>query len=202
MRTSRSAWRRAGACASAVVVAGVTTSVLAGTSSAAVGTQPGNDDGRSADRGQGVVNGENAYLETCAPNVGGTKVPFMVQGFFPPVSMVALNTIQAGAAVPLKLRVIATADNCVIQNTAAMGETTVTRVACPGELGVSPVPVAFEGSPWGFDAYNQQFVRIWKSPSERGRSAQPRVRPGACYDVTQRLWASPTTVTAHCQTTR
>jgi hypothetical protein len=96
-----------------LLTSGVAASFVVGVQSA--GASEGNDGGHETDHGIPPSN-----LETCAPDFGGTKVPYSVQGFFGEVSMTGSNVVRPGQHLQLQFRLIATDANCVISNPAAV----------------------------------------------------------------------------------
>ncbi|CAB4859413.1 unannotated protein [freshwater metagenome] len=183
MFSARRAFRTAGACAAVVAVGGVSTilGVAKGSFAAPQQAETNDHDERP------IAPDRHSHLETCAPDLGGVKVPYEFNGFFKPVSMDSLKNVEAGRKVPLKFRVIDTTDNCVISNLAAVGAVTLNEVACPGEPDAAPLPVPFEGSQVRFDKHDQQFVREWTVPAKRR----------TCYDISQSVWTEPASTTAH-----
>ena len=155
----RSNLRRSGLYASAALAAsGAAASGLIGLHPAGA-NEAGNDSSNESSKAIPPSN-----LQTCAPDFGGTKVPYTTQGFFGDISMTQQNVVRPGQRVELKFRIISTDNNCVISNPAAVSAITITPTTPPGAPQVTGAK-ADDDDTLRFDARRQIFIHSFTVPN-------------------------------------
>jgi YVTN family beta-propeller protein len=93
------------------------------------------------------------------------KTPSTFKGFFAPVdNLPSLNTMKAGAAVPIKFSLGADKGLDIL----AAGFPASRQVACDGAAGAAPVEetVTAGGSSLQYDAASSRYIYVWKTQKE------------------------------------
>jgi hypothetical protein len=103
---------------------------------------------------------------------GYTVAPWELRGFGTPVAMGEVNSVKAGATVPLKFEVFA--GSTELTSTSSVTGLSTTRIACDTSAPADEIDTAASGAAGlRYDDGAGQFVFNWRSPRT----------PGACYQV-------------------